>query len=201
MEEAQAPDGARTNSLSANSLKFPENYPRATHKAPKFRAGRPKFPRASTASAEFSVMLHSQPAHKREAAWFPWAFLNHQQVEPAERSESREEPRNSIHSRPGKRIRWEEPGIPSDMETKPSKVFYPHEFTVQESLWKACPRTFLHFPPSGESHADHNSRLVRRPPSSPQRPPTEKQREGRGLWRERERMRERGEVVEREGGR
>ena len=61
--------------------------------------------------------------------------------------------------------------------------FYPHEFTVQESLWKACPRTFLHFPPSGEGHADHNSRLVRRPPSPRQRPPTEKQREG--LWRER----------------
>ncbi|KAF8769249.1 hypothetical protein HU200_006757 [Digitaria exilis] len=40
----------------------------------------------------------------------------------------------------------------------------PHEFTVQESLWKACPRTFLPSPaPSGERGGTH------RPQFSPRR--------------------------------
>jgi len=89
----------------------------------------------------------------------------------------------------------------------------PHEFTVQESLWKACPRTFsssLPRPPSGEEgRGRQRPQFSASSPSTTQRPPKEKEREGYCclLWtmereRERERLRkgmpDAAEVVESE---
>nr|TKW23928.1 hypothetical protein SEVIR_3G019400v2 [Setaria viridis] len=77
------------------SNEFPEfslNYPPETHKTPKFRARTHNSLEQAHQSTEFSTRA-------QEAAWFPWAFLNHQQVEPTEAS-----PRARQFNSRGKRI-------------------------------------------------------------------------------------------------
>ncbi|RCV14927.1 hypothetical protein SETIT_3G017900v2 [Setaria italica] len=130
------------------SNEFPEfslNYPPETHKTPKFRARTHNSLEQAHQSTEFSTRA-------QEAAWFPWAFLNHQQVEPTEAS-----PRARQFNSRGKRIAGSL--HPSDTP--------PHEFTVQESLWKACPRTFLPFP--SLPFPVRRGRGTRRPQFSPRR--------------------------------
>lgn len=158
----EAPDGWRSqeerNSLNSHRITPPE-----THKAPEFGARTYNSLEEAPESTEFSSRRTTQEA----ATWFPWAFLNHQQVEPPFG-----EPRARQFNSRGKRITGE-------FRVHPT---CPHEFTVQESLWKACPRTFsssLPRPPSGEEgRGRQRPQFSASSPSTTQRPPKEKEREG-----------------------
>lgn len=85
------------------------------------------------------LRMAEREAHK-DAAWFPWAFLNHQQVETTKDRTGSSTIQLSFQRIGGHRPQSQHEHI------------HPHEFTVQESLWKACPHIF---PPTSQFSPHH----------------------------------------------
>jgi hypothetical protein len=110
--------------------------------------------------AEFSTTRAQ--LHRREAAWFPWAFLNHQQVARASRGEAPRCDAIQFNSRPvgGKRIGgwdwdwdWEEPIIPSHTPSTSTTTTTPTSSQFKKACGKHARAPFFPFvlhPPSGE---------------------------------------------------